>query len=141
MTNTNRQAQTSTVTQPDKEVLATGTLVYGVPYQGRRHYNFVMRLPTMGDNIDALEAHQDASVVRIDLAMFAACMQRLGDIPEDDITFELLATMVPTDLDVIYAEMSEAKKKLLLPSADSEPSESSSSSSESMASQRTASVA
>ncbi|CAB3720809.1 hypothetical protein LMG1866_03790 [Achromobacter ruhlandii] len=110
MTNANHQAQTRAVTQPDKEVLATGTLVYGVPYQGRRHYNFAMRLPTMGDNIDALETHPDASVARIDLAMFAACMQRLGDIPEDDITFELLATMVPTDLDVIYAEMSEAKK-------------------------------
>lgn len=141
MTNANHQAQTSAVTQPDKEVLATGTLVYGVPYQGRRHYNFAMRLPTMGDNIDALEAHPDASVARIDLAMFAACMQRLGDIPEDDITFELLATMVPTDLDVIYAEMSEAKKKLLLPNVACEPSENSSSSSESTASQRTASVA
>jgi len=141
MTKASNQAQTSAVTQPDKEVLATGTLVYGVPYQGRRHYNFAMRLPTMGDNIDALEAHPEASVARIDLAMFAACMQRLGDIPEDDITFELLATMVPTDLDVIYAEMSEAKKKLLLPSADSELSENSSSSSESTASQRTASVA
>jgi hypothetical protein len=31
MTNANHQAQTRAVTQPDKEVLATGTLVYGVP--------------------------------------------------------------------------------------------------------------
>lgn len=123
MTTPNHQARASTVTQPDKEVLAIGTLTYGVPYQGRRHYDFAMRLPTMGDNIDALEAYPDASVARIDLAMFAACMQRLGDIPEDEITFELLATMVPTDIDVIYTEMGEAKKKLLLPSADSEPSE------------------
>lgn len=123
MTNANEQARTNAITQADKEALATGTLTYGVPYQGRRHYNFVMRLPTMGDNIDALEAHPDASVARLDLAMFAACMQRLGDIPEDDITFELLAEMVPTDVDVIYTEMGEAKKKLLLSNGDSAPSE------------------
>lgn len=132
---------TNAITQPDKEVLVTGTLTYGVHYQGRRHYSFVMRLPTMGDNIDALEAYPDASVARLDLAMFAACMKRLGDIPEEEITFELLADMLPTDVDVIYTEMGEAKKKLLLPSGDSAPSERSSSSSEGMASPRTASAA
>ncbi|MFY3986062.1 hypothetical protein ACOTJH_29010 [Achromobacter xylosoxidans] len=116
------------VTQEDHEIKAAGTLVYGVPYGGRRHYDFSMRLPTMGDNVDALEAHPDASGVRIDLAMFAACMERLGDIPADDIGYELLAEIDPADMDVIYAELAEAKKKRLLPSSDCEPTERSSSS-------------
>lgn len=110
MTQTNNPARPGAVPREDCEVKAAGTLVYGVPHGGRRHYDFTMRLPTMGDNVDALEAHPDASGVRIDLAMFAACMERLGDIPADDIGYELLAEIDPADMDVIYAELAEAKK-------------------------------
>ncbi|MNV88110.1 hypothetical protein D3C71_1822870 [compost metagenome] len=73
--------------------------------------------------------------------MFAACMVRLGDIPADDIDFELLASMDPADVDVIYATLAEAKKKLLQPRKNSASTESSFSSSESTESQKTASVA
>ncbi|WMD23102.1 hypothetical protein RAS12_12210 [Achromobacter seleniivolatilans] len=140
MTTKPQQQQTGTATQ-QRVVLVTGSFTYGVPYGDRRHYDFVMHLPTMGDNIDALEAYPDGSPARIDLAMFASCMVRLGDIPSDDISFELLTEMDPTDVDVIYAAMSEAKKKLRPRNESSEPTENSSSSSESTASQKTASVA
>lgn len=122
------RAETSSADKDQQTGLATGSLVYGVPYMGRRHYAFAMRLPTMGDNIDALEAHPDGVGARIDLAMFASCMERLGDIPPDDITFELLAGIDPADFDVIYAELNEAKKKLRQQSESSEPIASSSSS-------------
>lgn len=123
MNQATQPARPGAVTQEDREVKATGTLVYGVPYGGRRHYDFTMRLPTMGDNVDALEAYPDASGGRIDLAMFAACMECLGDIPAEDIGYELLAQIDPTDMDVIYAELGEAKKKRMLPSNDCEPTE------------------
>ncbi|WYX15063.1 hypothetical protein WJ974_00500 [Achromobacter xylosoxidans] len=139
MNQATQPARPAAVTQEDREVKAAGTLVYGVPYGGRRHYDFSMRLPTMGDNVDALEAHPDASGVRIDLAMFAACMERLGDIPADDIGYELLAEIDPADMDVIYAELAEAKKRLL-PSSDCEPTERSPSSLDDTASPSSASA-
>lgn len=139
MTLANNPARPGAVTREDCEVKAAGTLVYGVPYGDRRHYDFSMRLPTMGDNVDALEAHPDASGVRIDLAMFAACMERLGDIPADDIAYELLAEIDPADMDVIYAELAKAKKKRLRPSNDSAPIEKSPSSSDGTASPSSAS--
>lgn len=123
-----QRTETTSAEASQQNELATGTLLYGVPYMGRRHYAFAMRLPTMGDNIDALEAYPDGVGARIDLAMFAACMERLGDIPPDDITFELLAAIDPADFDVIYAALNEAKKKLRQQSESSEPTASSSSS-------------
>lgn len=139
MNQANNPARPGAVTREDCEVKAAGTLVYGVPYGGRRHYDFSMRLPTMGDNVDALEAHPDASGVRIDLAMFAACMERLGDIPADDIGYELLAEIDPSDMDVIYAELAEAKKKRRLASSAYAPTEKSPSSSDGTASPSSAS--
>lgn len=123
-----QRPEVSSADQAQQVGLATGSLVYGVPYMDRRHYTFVMRLPTMGDNIDALEAHPDGVGARIDLAMFAACMERLGEIPADEITFELLAGIDPADFDVIYTALNEAKKKLRQQSESSEPTASSSSS-------------
>lgn len=130
--------------RPDAEAsgeLATGTLKYGVPYQGRRHREFALRLPTMGDNIDALEAYPDASGARIDVAMFAACMEKLGDIPAEEISYELVASMFPSDMDEVYAAIAAAKKKLLSPSESSAAIESSSSSLASTASRNAVSVA
>lgn len=123
-----QRAEAASVDQTQQVALVTGNLVYGVPYMGRRHYAFAMRLPTMGDNIDALEAYPDGVGARIDLAMFAACMEQLGEIPAENITFEMLAEIDPSDFDVIYAALNEAKKKLLRPSESSVPTASSSSS-------------
>lgn len=140
MTRADQQTGANATAQTGQEIIATGTLAYGVAYGGRRHYDFAMRLPTIGDNIDALEALPQGSVARIDLTMFAACMERLGEIPADEMTYELLASMDPADLDVIYEKVGEAKKKLLRLNDGCELTEKSSSSWEDMASPRTESV-
>lgn len=138
---TNRTQSSQDAAAPEAETLATGNLVYGVSHGGRRHYKFALRLPTMGDNIDALEAYPAASGARIDVVMFAACMERLGDVPAEEITYELLASMVPSDMDTVYEAVEAAKKKLLLPNDDSDSTEKSSSSSASTASSKSVSVA
>jgi hypothetical protein len=124
----------------DQPELVTGTFVYGVAHGGKRHYDFEMRIPTMGDNIDATEQFPQGSAARLDLVMFAACMTKLGEIPEEDFTFELLCQLQPSDADVIYAQVAEAKKKLTRPSLDSESSERSSSFSDATESPRNVSV-
>ena len=45
----------------------TGSLQYGVEYpadSGQLHYDFALRLPTVADNIQALETHGSGSMLR-----------------------------------------------------------------------------
>lgn len=123
-----------------QDVLVAGTFVYGIAHGGKRHYNFEMRIPTMGDNIDATEQFPQGSAVRLDLVMFAGCMARIGDIPEDEISFELLCQLQPSDVDIIYEQLAEAKKKLTQPNPVSASSEKSSSSLDATESPRSVSV-
>ncbi len=95
-------------------MMITGKLTFGVKHGDKRHHDFEMRMPTIGDNIEALNAFPDGSSVQIELAMYASAMTKLGDIPEEDITYELLASqMQPHDYDYIGQLVEAAKKKLL----------------------------
>jgi len=90
-----------------------GKLVFGIEYEGRRHYDFTMRLPTMGDNITVTEAYPDGGAMRLEMAIFALCMQTLGDIPREAITYDLLNGLMPSDYDILQGAVMDAKKKLL----------------------------
>ncbi|BBF86274.1 hypothetical protein DLM_2673 [Aquitalea magnusonii] len=113
-------------------------LLYGVEYparSGQLHYDFELRLPTVGDNIAAIEAHGIGSNMRINTAMLASCLVKLGDIPAEAITYELLEQqMVDDDYDVLAAERDRLKKKRMRPNPSSAVSDSPSSPSASMAS-------
>lgn len=103
-------------------------LLYGVEYpagSGQLHYDFELRLPTVGDNIAAIEAHGLGSNMRINTAMLASCLVRLGDIPAEAITFELLEQqMVDDDYDVLSAARERLKKKRMRPNPSSAASDS-----------------
>jgi len=94
--------------------LATGRLFFGIEYEGKRHHDFTMRLPTMADNIAAIEAYPEAIGTKLEIAMFARCMVKLGDIPRDAITYELLVNgLLPIEHEAITDAMGVVKKKLL----------------------------
>lgn len=113
-------------------------LLYGVEYpaeSGQIHYDFELRLPTVGDNIAAIEKHGIGSNMRINTAMFASCLVKLGDIPAEAITYELLdQQMVDDDYDVLAAARDLLKKKRMRPKPSSADSGSPSSLSASTAS-------
>jgi len=94
-------------------MMITGILPYGVQYNGQRHREVSLRLPTVGDNIRALDEHPDANAITIELAMMAYAMTKLGDIAPEAITYELLAAgMLPNDYDYLSELVASAKKKL-----------------------------
>jgi len=94
--------------------LVRGKLIFGVEYEGKRHRDFTMRLPTLADNIAAIEAYPDAPATKLEIVMFARCMLALGEIPKDKITYELLANrLLPVEYEVINDAMGVVKKKLL----------------------------
>lgn len=103
-------------------------LQYGVEYpagSGQLHYDFELRLPTVGDNIAAIEAHGLGSNMRINTAMLASCLVKLGDIPAEAITYELLEQkMVDDDYDVLAEARERLKKKRMRPNPSSPGSDS-----------------
>lgn len=89
-----------------------GTLEYGVEYEGVLHYDFVMRLTTVNDNIEALERTGAASGLRITLDMYANALVSLGTIPKEAITPVFLASaLADSDYDVLAAAQERLKKK------------------------------
>jgi len=94
--------------------LAHGTLYFGVEYEGTRHYDFTLRLPTLADNIAAIETHPEGSSFRIEIAIYARCIQSLGSIPRDVLTYDFLVNhLMPNEFDVFAEAVGVAKKKFL----------------------------
>ncbi|WP_420996242.1 hypothetical protein ACKI2N_002570 [Cupriavidus sp. 30B13] len=118
-------------------MIQEGKLVYGVEFpaqSGILHYDFAMRLPTIDDNVAAIEEVGTGSSLRMNVAMLARCLTRLGDIPKEEITTALLNTMVDDDYDVLAEKRDELKKKRRTSSAASRTTASPSSSSAATAS-------
>lgn len=109
----------------------TGELLYGAEYpagSGRLHYDFELRLPTIDDNIAAIDEVGATSTLRLNVAMLARCLVRLGDIPAEAITAKLVGGLVDEDYDVLVEKRETLKKKRRRASATSPTTEQPSSS-------------
>ncbi|WP_175845138.1 hypothetical protein [Burkholderia arboris] len=122
------------------------SLVYGIEFpadSGELHYDFEVRIGTVADNIAVYEQDDiiggGISNMRVNTAMLARCITKLGTIPVEEITPELIGTAVDTDYDVLYAAQDRLKKKRLRPKSPGETSGSQQSSSASTASATNAS--
>ncbi|WP_260438871.1 hypothetical protein [Burkholderia stagnalis] len=94
------------------------SLEYGIefpPGSGELHYDFEIRLGTIGENIEVYEQPEiiggGVSNMRVNVAMLARCLVSLGSIPKEAITDELLATAVDSDYDVMMKAQDDLKKK------------------------------
>jgi hypothetical protein len=96
-----------------------GRLIYGIEWGGKLHFDFALRLPTVADNIAAIEEVGTESNLRLSAAMLALSLVKLGDVPQDQISLPLLLTAVDEDYDVLAAAQDRLKKKRR---ASSEPS-------------------
>lgn len=113
-----------------------GSLEYGIEYpesSGKLHYDFEVRLGTIGENIEVYEQPEiiggGVSNMRVNVAMLARCLVSLGTIPKEAITSDLLITAVDTDYDVMMRAQDELKKKRKQPKLAAETTDSPDSSS------------
>ena len=89
-----------------------GTLHYGVEHEGKLHVDFELRMPTIGDNIAAIEEFGVDSNLKLNVAMMARCLVKLGDIPAEKINYELLANhAVDEDYEILAKARDALKKK------------------------------
>lgn len=100
-----------------KEKPVKTRLDYGLEYEGRLHSDFELRLPMVADNVAAVDAVTAAGLdpmrsMYAQVALFACCLTRLGDIPKEAITFELLnSQLVDEDYDILEAALADLRKK------------------------------
>lgn len=98
----------------------TGKLVDGVVFNGTVHKNFELRLPVMRDNGQALEEAEErfktvetfSSDYYYRCAVMAATLIRLGDIPQEEVTADLLYdNMTPEDFNILMSARGTLKVK------------------------------
>ncbi len=89
----------------------TGTLTYGyTDADGVVHADFEMRVPTLGDMEAAIEAAPpNASAAKLARYVWARTLIRLGTLPPEAITPELLGGLAYTE----YNVLDEAEKAAL----------------------------
>ncbi|MBA5602501.1 hypothetical protein ABRP58_16480 [Pectobacterium aroidearum] len=109
-----------------------GMLIHGVELDGQRHFTFSVRLPVVGDTIAALEETQDekgttdgaAAGMHYRVGILARVLT-LDGVECDKVTTELLLDQLSDeDFDLIDAQVSAVKKKLMQsrpPSVDTAP--------------------
>jgi len=105
----------------------TGTLTYGYrDAAGTLHAAFEMRVPTLLDLETAIEqAPSDASPARLSRYVWARTIVRLGTLPAEAITPELLGSLPYTEYGVLEAAEKALLGKLVPASAGSATSGSS----------------
>lgn len=95
----------------------TGTLQVGIVYNGETHRDFTLHLPTVGDEIDVSES--GAPDAGFGVALMASCLDTLGTIPKEAITYDLLRDMDSDDYRQLTAARDALKKKRADASGDS----------------------
>ncbi|HAF6280306.1 TPA: phage tail assembly protein [Salmonella enterica] len=97
-----------------------GTLLYGIEHDGRTHYDFEIRIPVMADVYTALDqaervhgnSDSGAGDLYYRMALMALVLTRLGELPAQDITPELLLSgLLSEDYERLNEVIAALKKK------------------------------
>ena len=100
-------------------------LHFGITFEGKLHDDFQLRLPTIGDNIGAVTDCSTINDLAVNVALLARCLESLGSIPKEKITYAFLRDNLPDDdYDVLWAALGDLKKKRLAQKSASSSSES-----------------
>lgn len=88
----------------------TGTLKHGALVAGVRHRVFELRLPTVGDNVEAVEEVGSHNPVALNAAVVARQVVRLGTLKPEQITYDLLCTLHPKDFNQLDQAATDLEK-------------------------------
>lgn len=92
-------------------ITCTGVLPVGILFDGKLHQDVELGLATVGDEIAVIE--DGVSDAGVPIAVLARTLSRIGDIPAESITYELLCdNLVSEDYAYLRTLRDEVKKKL-----------------------------
>lgn len=90
-----------------------GTLAVGLHYEGILHKEFVLRPQIVGDSIEALEderAQKNNSY--FGLCLLTKQIVKLGNIPQDKITPELVMQLTDVDFEILVKAKEALESRL-----------------------------
>lgn len=90
-------------------ITCTGSLPVGILFDGKLHQDVVLGLATVGDEIAVIE--DGVSDAGVPIAVLARTLTKIGDIPAQSITYELLCdNLVSEDYAYLRTLRDEVKK-------------------------------
>lgn len=103
------------LTVAEDGLTVSGSLKYGILHNGAWHYDFAMHLLTVREDM-AIDTQLEGQA-RL-LESYALSLDRLGDIPAEQISADILADgLVATDFDALFFAQELLAKKRLRPSS------------------------
>lgn len=103
------------LTVAEDGLTVSGNLKYGILHNGEWHYDFAMHLLTVREDM-AIDTQLEGQA-RL-LESYAMSLDRLGDIPAEQISADILADgLVATDFDALFFAQELLAKKRLRPSS------------------------
>ncbi|TNL09035.1 hypothetical protein CYD30_14590 [Kosakonia cowanii] len=92
-------------------ITCTGSLPVGILFDGKLHQSVELGLATVGDEIAVIE--DGVSDAGVPIAVLARTLTKIGDIPAESITYQLLCdNLVSEDYAYLRTLRDEVKKKL-----------------------------
>lgn len=93
-------------------ITLNGNLIVGLERDGIQHRDFELRAATIEDVISAIEkAGPGVSHLKLRVFKAAEQMVRLGNLPKEEITGELLLSLPEDDVEPIYTAQDDLEKK------------------------------
>lgn len=99
------------MSSPETDLTESGELPGGVVVSGTRHCSFTLRLPTVQDNIDAVDEVGSHNGVALNVAIMSRQLVQLGTLGPKEIDFALLAGMHPKDFNALEDAATRLEKK------------------------------
>lgn len=94
-------------------IRVTGKLIEGVIVDGHEHHDFTLKPLTVRDTIE-LQADEFASTSdeHMGICVIARQIEKLGDLPREKITRELVMDMADIDFELLVKKQKELSEKL-----------------------------
>lgn len=96
-----------------RDLRESGTLVTGAEVGDTVHRHFELRLPTVQDNIDAVDEVGSTNGVALSAAILARQLTQLGTLKPEEITLDLIAALHPSDFNLMEVASATLEKKRL----------------------------
>lgn len=94
-----------------RDLTISGTLPQGVEVDGAWHRDFVLRLPTVADNIEAVDQVGTGNAVALSAAILSRQLVKLGALQDKALTYDLVTGLHPQDYNHLEAAAAELEKK------------------------------
>lgn len=89
----------------------SGELPGGAEVDGVVHREFTLRLPTVRDNVEAIDEVGATNGVALSASILSRQLVKLGSLKREQITYDLVASLHPEDYNHLDAKAQELEKK------------------------------